>query len=147
MIEQLKLIIENAIRDEEYFHLFYKKLAELSQDEKIKEGLLRLSEQERNHKEKLESLNFEQLGTKVIPDKISEIDVAEEVEMAPIEEFSDLRDMYAFAIKQEALAQITYEKLREAVNDPEAKDLFQTFADEEKKHKLLLTGELALANS
>ncbi len=144
MYERLKTILENAIKEEEYFHSFYLYLAEKIENDEIKQDLRKLAEQELMHKEKLECLSFEQIGRKVIADKINEIDVAEEVALTPVEEFKDLKDMFAFAIKQETIAQTTYEQLASAVDDENAKKLFLILADEEKKHRLLLTGKLAL---
>lgn len=142
MNEDIKIIIENAIKEEEYFSEFYKKLAESANDEKVKEGLLRLSEQERIHKEKLLSLNLHVLG--VVPGIITKEDVEAEVSLTPVEEFASVKDMLAFAVKQEVQAELMYKKLSASTEDEDAKKLFDMLAEEEKEHKMLLTGELAV---
>ena len=144
MNENLKTILESAIKDEEYFFNFYNMLADKSTKENIKEELGKLAMDEKRHKEKLESLSFEKIGAKVIARKIEAMDIARELEFAPIEDFKGVREMLVFAVKQEAMAQATYEKLKGAMEDENARNLFNMLAEEEKSHKLLLTGKLAL---
>lgn len=142
--ETIKTILENAIREEEYFSAFYMKMSEKASDESIKEQLRNLALQEQMHKEAIEALSFEKIGMRVIADKINEIDIEYELTLTPIEEFDNLHDMFKFAIKHETIAELGYERLANAINDADAKKLFLHFADEEKKHKLLLTGKMAL---
>lgn len=138
MNEQLKAILENAIKEEEYFHNFYANLAEKTTDEEIKESLNMLSEQELMHKERLESLKIEN----VIPDKIDAIDIADELGLPPIEEFLDMQTMFEFALKQEVAAKTLYRQLADAVEEPEAKRLLIILSEEESKHEQILAQEL-----
>ncbi len=144
MNEKLKIILDNAIKEEQYFHEFYKALAEKANEPAVKKELLKLSEQELIHKEKLRSLNFERIGDKIIADAIDEFDIEEEIALNPIEEFRNIKEMLEFAIKQEVLAKVTYLKMAKTINDDEAMNIFEMLAEEEKKHELLLTGKLAL---
>ena len=52
MQEKLKLLLEQAIAEEEYFHNFYTELAKKAEDEDLKNELLKLAEFEMLHKEK-----------------------------------------------------------------------------------------------
>ena len=82
------------------------------------------------------------LGEKVIPDKISEINVSDDLMLTPINEFKELKEIFEFAIKAEIEAQDMYMKLSESVNDDRAKKLFLMLYGEEKKHETLLKDEL-----
>jgi len=144
MSEIFKQILENAIRDEAYFHEFYKRLALFAKDKKVSQELLKLSEQEKLHKEKLESLSFEKIGENIIPEKVDELAI-EEASLAPIEDFKSVNDMLVFAIKQEILARTAYMQLAKATTDAKVGLLFTKLANEEKTHELILTGKLASA--
>ncbi|MBS3112824.1 hypothetical protein J4418_01965 [Candidatus Woesearchaeota archaeon] len=142
MKEKLKLILENAIEEEEYFSRLYKELASLQTNLLIKKKLLELSNQEKMHKEKLESLDFVKLGAKVIPGVLDSIKINTDVSNTPKAEFYNIELMFKFAITQEALAKTSYKKLAEAFDDKSAKNLFLTLFKEEEMHEHLLIEQL-----
>jgi rubrerythrin len=135
---EIKEIIENAIKEEEYFYLFYKDMAALTIDPEIKKKLLDLSELERIHKEKLESLT----NLSVNLDKIREIEVADMNLLKPVNHFKDLKEMIQFAIKQELFAKVLYKALAEAAEDEESKKVLLMLSEEEAKHEQILTEQL-----
>lgn len=137
-MEKLKEIIENAIKEEEFFYHFYNDLAALTQNEKIKQALLELAQFEQNHKEKLQSLNFEGF----IPDKITEIEVADLNILKPVNEFKTLKETLQFAIKQELFAKTLYSSLAQATSDEKAKELLEMLSQEEAKHEQILMEQL-----
>ncbi|MAG78068.1 hypothetical protein CL616_01755 [archaeon] len=133
----IKEILENAIKEEEYFYLFYKDLAALAINPEIKRKFLELSEFEKIHKEKLESLKINSVN----PDKISEIDVGDINLLKPTNEFKDIKEMLRFAIKQESFAKVFYRDLAYALED-EAKTVLLMLSEEEAKHEQILTEQL-----
>jgi len=132
----IKTILENAIKEEEYFFHFYYELS-LLHEGKIKEGLLKLSEMELDHKQKLETISIDG----VYADKIDLIDVADLVLLKPLNSFKDVNGMLGFAIKQEIAAKELYKDLAE-VFDGEAKELFLRLSSEEEKHEEFLCEEV-----
>ena len=142
MNEKLKQVIENAIKEEEYFYNFYKKSAEVAENPEIKEELLKLAEFEKLHKEKLETLNFEEIGDKVVPEKLGVIQITDEDILLPFEKFESLKQMFEFAIKQEIAARKTYEILRDSIDDEAAKEMFNKLAQDEANHEMVLTEKL-----
>ncbi|MEA3429965.1 MAG: ferritin family protein [Nanoarchaeota archaeon] len=138
MNEQLKFILEKAMKEEEYFYNFYNDLAERATDEEIKRALRGLAEAEKMHKERLASLNIENVQV----DKIDALNISEELGLPSIEEFLDIKTMYEFAIKQEKAAKELYIALAEAVDDENGKKLLLALSEEESKHEQLLAQEL-----
>jgi len=139
--EKLKIILETAIREEEYFYRFYQVLSDLQSDEDVKNSLLQLSKQEKLHSEKLHTLSFEKLGANIVPELFDLVDLDSDVVLTPMSEFEDLHTMFKFAIKQEALAKGTYSALAAAINDESAKQLLLNLAQEEEMHEQLLVAE------
>ncbi len=142
MEQKLKEILENAIKEEEYFTIFYARLAEKASDPDMAEELRRLSDFEKIHKEKIEKLNFFKMTPKIIPERITNIDVSRDLGLPPIDEFLNIESMFEFAIEQEKSANKKYSQLAEAIDDEETKQVFITLAEEEKSHEQILTEKL-----
>jgi rubrerythrin len=134
----VKEIIENAIKEEEYFYLFYKDMAALTIDSEIKKKLLDLSELERIHKEKLEALT----NLSVNVSKVQEIEVEDMNLLKPVNHFKDLKEMMQFAIKQELFAKVLYKALAEAAEDEETKKILLMLSEEEANHEQILIEQL-----
>lgn len=133
---KLTLIIEHAIKEEEYaFHL-YTDMAEETTVESIKRLLTNLAEQEATHKEKLQTLNLGNI--RMLPAVISRIDVAEELALTPLDEFKSLEDAFKFAVIAEIRANEMYITLGKAAESPDAKKIFTLLAEEEAQHKATL---------
>ncbi|MFC1698080.1 ferritin family protein [Nanoarchaeota archaeon] len=142
MIDTVKNILETAIKEEEYFYEFYKKLAEKATDEEMKKELNELAEYEKMHKEKLETLNFNEIGAKVIPEKLEKIDIGEELNLPDIDEFLDMRTMIEFAIKNEVKAKVMYKLLADSIDDESASNLLNKLSEEEAMHEQVLKEKL-----
>lgn len=142
MNERLKLIMESAIKQEEYSREFYKAAAAKTKVPSAKKLLLRLSAEEQIHKERLETMDFSKLGAKVLADRINEIDVAQELMLTPVNEFKDLKAVLLFAIKKEQAAKKLYEELAYAAEDEKARHLFNVLSSEENNHEAMLAAEL-----
>jgi rubrerythrin len=142
MSDELKQIIESAIKDEEYFFQLYKRAASKTAVASVKKLFLWLSEQEQVHKQKLQALSPEQYGGGEFADLISDIDVMGEVAITPIDSFKNEKAVFEFAIKGEVTAKSVYAKLAGIVVDSGQKKLFKALSAEEKKHEELLKSEL-----
>lgn len=140
MSEKLKQIMERAIKEEQYFHELYLKLADKVGVPSAKHLLLTLSEQEEIHKKRLESLDLENM--KPISGAIESIDLGEELVLTPLNELGSIKEVFEFAIKNEIEANKRYKELAASIENPEAKNIFEMLASEEEKHESLLKEEL-----
>ncbi len=142
MINELKAILEMAIKEEVFFSEFYKKAAEMADDGSAKTMLLSLSRIEAIHREKLETLDANKLGALILPDMITKEDIEAEIELLDISGFIDLREVLQFALSAEERAKLTYQKLGDAIDDKKAKSLFYMLANEEENHYNLISAEI-----
>jgi rubrerythrin len=136
--QKLKQILESAIKKEEYSYQIYMRAIEMTEVDSVKTLLQKLADQELLHKEKLETLDFNKIGARVIPGKIGKIDIAEELMMAPLEEFGSLSELFKFAMKKEVEAREMYKQLAESVDDENVKKLFGMLSEEEENHRQIL---------
>ncbi|MBN2422576.1 ferritin family protein [Candidatus Woesearchaeota archaeon] len=140
MNEELRQIINKAIKQEEYFYDLYTSGAEKTEVVSAKTLLLKLAREENKHKEKLEELDSENLH--LIPGKFESVNLDQELMLTPIDEFKSIKDVFDFAIKSEINANEMYRNIAENVSEDKAKKLFVFLAGEEKKHEELLNREL-----
>ncbi|MBW2999278.1 ferritin family protein [Candidatus Woesearchaeota archaeon] len=136
--QKLKQILESAIKKEEYSYQIYMRAIDMTEVDSVKTLLQKLADQELLHKEKLETLDFNKIGERVIPEKIGKIDVAEELMMTPLEEFGSLSELFKFAMKKEVEAREMYKQLAESVDDENVKKLFGMLSEEEENHRQIL---------
>ncbi len=139
MIEHLKDVINMAIKEEEYFQGIYRKFAVNSDNPSVKALFNKLAEQEKLHKERLQSFDFE--NSDVITEKIQDIDAKDDLLLTPVSEFKDMKNIFEFAIENEIKAQKLYTSLAAAMNNEKARELFELLAKEEKGHEQLLKQE------
>ncbi|MBN1503094.1 ferritin family protein [Candidatus Woesearchaeota archaeon] len=135
---ELKLILEHAIKFEEYSAQLYMSAVEKTKVESVKRILKQLAGQELVHKQKLETLDYTTLGAKVIADKIEAIDVKDELMLTPLNEFGSLKEVFTFASKLEVDSRDMYQQLSNSVKEKKAKKLFSWLANEEEKHNTIL---------
>jgi rubrerythrin len=134
--------IATAVREEEWFHGFYAQAAERTDIGAAQQLLLRLSQEEQMHKEKLQGLD-----PKKLPEQnLSDSDIAEELMLTPVNEFNSLKDIFSYAIESEQKAQKRYRALANAAEDGEAIELLSWLVGEEKKHEQLLKAEFEKLN-
>lgn len=140
MKTRLKNILDFAAKEEEYFREFYKDAAGKAESESAKKVLAELSGQENMHKERIESIDPDNVGE--ISEGIKEIQIADDLMLTPVDEFKELKGIIEYAIKFEREAQDMYQKLAESVSDDNARSLFLMLYGEEKKHEKILQGLL-----
>jgi rubrerythrin len=133
-------IIEFAISREEAAIKVYGDMSEQAQSSGLKELLLELQGEEKNHKELLENISDAQIQAfeiKEVPDlKISDYLTDEK----PKEDIT-FQKLLVFAAKKEQEAVDLYSNLEQNADDAELKKLFQFLVQQEKNHKLKLETE------
>lgn len=146
MNEELKTILNKAIAEEDYFVRLYSEAANQAEAESAKRIFLRLSEEERLHKIKLEELDVSglQLGAHFLGSSLKKL--TEELMLTPITEFRGLKDVISFAISSEIRAKDMYTNLAESIDTETAAQLFRFLATEEGKHEALLRKTLETLN-
>lgn len=134
----VKTILENAIREEEYFSDFYKALAEKVNDKDMKISLLKLAEFEMLHKEKLQTMSFEELDVDFVGPS--------EEELIDFDKFSNVSEMFEFAIQQEIRSKVLYEEMS-GIAKGSARDLLRRMSEDEALHQQILVEKLNLWRS
>lgn len=133
-------ILKLAISKEEAAISVYGKMSESTKIPGLKQLMLELQEEERNHKKLLEGITDQKIKAfeiKEIPDlKISDYLVEE----APSENMT-FQDLLIFAAKKEQEAVDLYTNLESNAEDADLKKLFQFLIQQEKTHKLRLEKE------
>ena len=139
-IRSFKDIMQFAIEKEEEAADLYADLASKSDKSGVKEMFSDLARQEEGHKAKLQGMDLNCLpgkGQAEVPDlKIS--DYLADVEVTAE---SSYQDILIFSMKREESAVALYARLAGDARDESGKALFQSLAEEEKKHKLRLESE------
>jgi rubrerythrin len=136
--EDMKQIIERAIRVEEDSYNLYASACDRVKDPAAKAGLSDLAAQEKVHKEKLEALLAGDLQWAVAAsqnEKVKDLQIGELLESKPLTAESDLQDVLIVAMKREEAAGAFYSQMAGLVPAGAAKDLFDLLAKEEVKHK------------
>jgi rubrerythrin len=133
-------ILNFAISKEEKAIDAYGTMSEKTKAPGLKELLIELQEEERNHKKLLEGISDQKIQSfeiKEVPDlKITDYLVEE----APTEDMN-FQDLLIFAAKKEQEAVDLYTNLESNAKDEELKKLFQFLIQQEKTHKLKLEKE------
>ncbi|NOR13728.1 MAG: hypothetical protein GQ545_10795 [Candidatus Aminicenantes bacterium] len=133
-------ILKFAISREEEAIASYRKMSEKTQSPGLRELLIDLQEEEKNHKSLLEEITDQKIASfkiKEVPDlKISDY-LTEE---PPAEEMT-FQDLLIFAAKKEQEAVELYSNLERNAEDEDLKKLFQFLILQEKTHKLKLEKE------
>lgn len=133
-------ILKLAISKEEAAISVYGKMSESTKIPGLKQLMLELQEEERNHKKLLEGITDQKIKAfeiKEIPDlKITDYLVEE----APSENMT-FQDLLIFAAKKEQEAVDLYTNLESNAEDTDLKKLFQFLIQQEKTHKLRLEKE------
>ncbi len=133
-------ILNFAISREEKAIAAYGTMSERTKAPGLKELLIELQEEERNHKKLLEGITAQKIESfeiKKVPDlKITDYLVEE----SPTEDMN-FQDLLIFAAKKEQEAVELYTNLESNADDEELKKLFQFLVQQEKTHKLRLEKE------
>ena len=136
--EEMKGIIERAIRFEEDSYKLYTSASQRVKDPGAKAGLTELAGEEKKHKAKLEGMlagNLEWAVRTGRRAKVKDLQLGDPLEAKPITEKSSLQEVLAVAIKREEATGAFYSQMASLVEPGPAKDLFEVLAKEETKHK------------
>jgi len=136
--EQVKDIIQQAIKTEEASYALYTSASERIKDPAAKAGLADLAEQEKGHKAKLEALLAGDLNWAVKlsrREEVRDLQIGEYLEAKPLTEGSDLQDVLIVAMKREEGTGAFYAQMAELLEPGPVKDLFEMLSKEEIKHK------------
>jgi rubrerythrin len=133
-------ILKFAISREEEAIASYGKMSEKTQSPGLKELLLELQEEEKNHKRLLEGITDSKIESFEIKE-ITDLKISDYLtEEAPAEKMT-FQDLLIFAAKKEQEAVELYSNLEHNAQDEELKKLFQFLIQQEKTHKLKLERE------
>lgn len=130
-------VIKFAIENEENAIDAYGSMSEKTQTPGLKELLLELQEEEKNHKKLLLELTSEKIAA-LKPERVIDLKISDYLVEEPTSPDMNFQDLLIFAAKKEQKAVELYSKLAESSDDPELKKLFEFLIEQEKAHKFKL---------
>jgi len=133
-------IIKFAIQREEAAIKAYGDLSETAKTPGLKEMLLELQSEEKNHKKLLQDITEEQIAS-FPKEEVIDLKISDYLTEEPPSEDMNFQDLLIFAAKKEQDAVELYTKLREDAESNELKELFDFLIIQEKSHKLKLEKE------
>ena len=133
-------IIKFAIQREEAAIKAYGDLSETAKTPGLKEMLLELQSEEKNHKKLLQDITEEQIAS-FSKEEVIDLKISDYLTEEPPSEDMNFQDLLIFAAKKEQDAVELYTKLREDAESNELKELFDFLIIQEKSHKLKLEKE------
>ncbi len=129
-------IIEKAIANEEEANQFYLKLSEMVSDKMVKDTLLYLASEEKQHKEYL--LHYRQenfIGNATETDETANNKIAEFLQPPQVKYDMDSKDVYLLAAARELNSYNFYKGMAAIHPDGEIKQMLLKMANQEMKHK------------
>jgi rubrerythrin len=133
-------IIKFAIQREEAAIKAYGDLSETAKTPGLKEMLLELQSEEKNHKKLLLNITEEQIAS-FSKEEVIDLKISDYLTEEPPSEDMNFQDLLIFAAKKEQDAVELYTKLRDDAESNEMKELFDFLIVQEKSHKLKLEKE------
>jgi len=133
-----KEVLQKAIDSEVEAYDFYRNAAEKVRDEKLRAIFEELAQDELNHIKTLEALLEDNSLKMSFKETDSNYKIAETIELPKLKVDILFTDGVASAMKWEEEAMNLYNKLANASNDPEQKELFLQLAKTEQIHKVKL---------
>jgi rubrerythrin len=133
-------IIKFAIQREEAAIKAYGDLSETAKTPGLKEMLLELQSEEKNHKKLLQNITEEQIAS-FSKEEVIDLKISDYLTEEPPSEDMNFQDLLIFAAKKEQDAVELYTKLRGDAESNEMKELFDFLIVQEKSHKLKLEKE------
>ena len=127
-------ILEQAIRGEIEAAQFYSDVAEKSDNAYLKELFQTFSEEEKKHRQILESFRDDPSAA-ISFEKVPDFHVAETVDEPALSIDMTPADAIALAMKKEEAAMRNYTELAEVCTNPDRKKLFTELAAMERGHK------------
>ena len=137
-MEKLDLmeLIDTAIRREEEAYLFYMDLHGKLEDPGVKDTLAWIAEEEKKHKDFLESYRDGKYSDSAPPKRdIKYYKLAEHLDEPAIEKDMKSQDVFLVAAHREMRSHQFYSELAELQVQDEPKGMLEKMAEEELKHK------------
>ena len=133
-------IIKFAIGREEAAIDAYGDMSEMTKTPGLRELLLELQNEERNHKKLLEDITSEQIAS-FNTEEVIDLKISDFLTEEPPSEEMTFQDLLILAAKKEQQAVDLYTKLGEDSDNEDLKKLFDFLITQEKSHKLKLETE------
>jgi rubrerythrin len=133
-------IIKFAISREEEAIDAYGDMSEKTKTPGLRELLLELQGEEKNHKKLLEDISEEQLAS-FNSEEVIDLKISDFLTEEPPSEDMTFQDLLILAAKKEQEAVELYSKLRDDTDNEELNKLFEFLITQEKSHKLKLEKE------
>lgn len=127
-------VLDAAIRKEQAACELYSRTAAESPAPGARALLSELAEQERQHREALESLDPASLGA-FEPDLRQDLKIAEYLEDRPLDPDAGLQDIVIYAMHREEEARDFYRRMADSAPGEELRELFGKLAAMERGHK------------
>ena len=130
-------VIKFAIAREEDAVEAYGSMSEKAKSPGLKELLLELQEEEKNHKKLLVELTPKRIAS-LKPERVIDLKISDYLVEEPVGAEMNFQDLLIFAAKKEQSAVDLYTKLKNSTDDAELQKLFDYMAEQEKAHKFKL---------
>lgn len=138
--ESFEDIIAFAIKKEEEAIDSYGSMAEKAKSPGIRELLLELQEEEKNHKKLLQNIITERIESLKIKE-VMDLKISDYLVEEPPSPEMNFQDLLILAAKKEQRAVELYSDLGNKAEEEELKKLFEFLVMQEKSHKLKLEKE------
>ena len=130
-------VIKFAIAREEDAVEAYGSMSEKAKSPGLKELMLELQEEERNHKKLLLEMTPGKIAN-LKPEKVLDLKISDYLVEEPAGPEMNFQDLLIFAAKKEQSAVLLYSKLKDSTDDADLQKLFEFMAEQEKAHKFKL---------
>lgn len=130
-------VIKFAIAREEDAIEAYGGMSEKAKSPGLKELMLELQEEEKNHKKLLLEMSPEKIAA-LKPEKVLDLKISDYLVEEPSGPEMNFQDLLIFAAKKEQKAVELYSKLKSSTDNADLQKLFEFMAEQEKTHKFKL---------
>jgi len=132
--------IEFAIQREEAACQAYGEMSKVAETPGLKGLLLELQAEEKKHKELLQDITSEAIGS-LETHKVLDLRISDFLTEEPTTPDMTFQDLLIFAAKKEQQAVELYASMQAAVDSEDLKKMFDFLVEQEKEHKLKLETE------
>ncbi len=130
-------VIKFAIAREEDAIEAYGNMSEMTKTPGLKNLMLELRDEERNHKKLLLDLSPAKIAA-LKPEKVIDLKISDYLVEEPAGPEMNFQDLLIFAAKKEQKAVELYTRLKHSTEDPDLQKLFEFMIEQEKAHKFKL---------
>lgn len=134
-LDSVEKVLEYAIAKEEDAYRFYIDLAGRTNRPHMRALFEGFAKEEQGHKQKLIGVREGQIAMPS-PEKVRDLKIGDNLVEVELNADMELQDALIVAMKAEKAAFKLYTDLAEAAGDTVTRDLFQSLAQEEARHKL-----------